>query len=218
MFNLQKRFRFSGSMLIAILAAGTIHSSPVVRAQSLPSLVRTVFVPANAVSFTLSLEKNKWGVREKIRVNYRIENVTQGSLYVPLGFESTACLDLGPPHVWSWFENSKGRHFEPGYGASCGSTVGTSPTLTERMNRGTVLLHPGEHLDGTLQMDPTMFGGLPPGSYRIEVVLRGWKGDEFTDAQLTELAKMGSPFLRGEVPASVKIQLIPEHFFEFAGR
>jgi hypothetical protein len=77
------------------------------------------------------------------------------------------------------------------------------------MSKGTVLLRAGEHFDGILQMDPQISGGLKPGQYRIEAVLRGWKGDEFTDAQLAELAKMGNPFLRGEVPASVRITLIP---------
>lgn len=198
-----------GSMVIAILTVGAFTLSPVVRAQSSLSLVRTVFVPSNDVSFTISLAKNTFGVREEIPVKYRVENISNGALYIPRGFEVTACLDIGPPHIWGWFENSAGRHFEPGYGLSCAHGPGPAPTLTERISKGTVLLHPREHFDGTLQLDPRFFGGLPIGSYRIEAVLRGWKGDEFTDAELAELMKMGSPFLRGEVPSSVKIQLIP---------
>jgi hypothetical protein len=77
------------------------------------------------------------------------------------------------------------------------------------MTKGTVLLRPSEHFDGMLQLDAQIFGGLPPGPYRIESALRGWRGDEFTDAQLAELAKMGNPFLLGEVPASARITLIP---------
>jgi hypothetical protein len=205
----RSHFHFLSCMLIAVLVAGIFLPGPVVRAQSSPNLVRTVFVPSNDVSFTLSLERNKFGVREKIPVKYRIENVSSGSLYIPRGFESTACLDIGPPHVWGWFENGSGQHFHLGYGTSCGSTPGVFPSITDRMTKGTVLLRPGEHFDGILQLDPQMSGGLPPGPYRIEAVLRGWKGDEFTDTQLAELAKVGSPFLLGEVPATVKIQLIP---------
>jgi hypothetical protein len=77
------------------------------------------------------------------------------------------------------------------------------------MVKGTALLQPGEHFDGTLQLDPTMYGGLPRGSYRIEVTLRGWKNDDFTSAELDELAKLGSPFLRDEVTASARITLSP---------
>jgi hypothetical protein len=198
-----------GSMLIAALTVNALAPGPVVRAQSSLNLVRTVFVPSNDVSFTISLEKKMFGVREKIPVRYRIENVSNGSLYIPRGFESTACLDIGPPHVWGWFENSSGQHFDLGYGASCGSTPGVFPSITERMTRGTVLLRPSEHFDGMLQLDAQIFGGLPPGPYRIESALRGWRGDEFTDAQLAELAKMRNPFLRGEVPASARITLTP---------
>ena len=198
-----------GSILIAALAAGVFMPGPVVRAQTSPRLLQTVFVPASGVSFTLRLEKTMFGVREKIPVTYRIENVSRASLYVPRGFEVTACLDIGPPHITGGFESNAGKRFEPGFGVSCGGTPGVFPSLSERMSNGTVLLRPGESVDGMLQMDPTMFGGLPPGAYRIVAVLRGWKGDEFTDAQLAELAKMGSPFLRGEVPASATIMLIP---------
>jgi len=76
------------------------------------------------------------------------------------------------------------------------------------MSKGAVLLHPGEHLEGTLNLD-LRWPGLPPGAYRIGVVLTGWKGNEFTDAELAELAKMGSPFLSGEVPATVLITVTP---------
>jgi len=49
---------------------------------------------------------------------------------------------------------------------------------------------------------------LPVGAYRIEATLTGWSDDKFTDAERMELAKMGSPFLRGEVPASTRITLL----------
>jgi hypothetical protein len=189
-------------MFLAV-ALLTFTPGSIVHAQSAPSLFRTVFTPANDVLFTLSPVKDKFGVGGKIAVNYRIENVSNHSLYVPRGWESTACLNIGPPHVWAWFENNAGEHFEPGYGVSCAGTPGVTPTLTERMTKGTVLVRPGEHVDGTLELSFP----LSPGAYRFEAVLRGWKGDEFSEAELAELAKMGSPFLRGEVPASIRITL-----------
>jgi hypothetical protein len=202
-------FYFFGSILIAVLGASALMPGPAVRAQSTLDRGRTTFAPANSVSFTLALEKNVFGVRESIPVKYRIENVSNSFVYVPRGFEITGCLHIGPPPVSGSFVNSEGKHFAPGYGTSCGGTPGVFDTLTQRMSIGTVLLHPGEQVDGILQLDPTMFGGLPPGRYRVEAVLRGWNSNEFTDAELAELATMGSPFLRGEVLASIKIQLIP---------
>jgi hypothetical protein len=185
---------FHGVLVVTIVCM-VLRASPLAQ--------KNIFVPANDVSFVLSPGENSYGVREQIIVKYQIVNVSNGALFVPRGFEATVCLGLGPPHVWAGFENSSGQHFVPGYGASCSSTPGAAlPTVTERMSKGAVLLKPGEHLDGMLQLDPTMFGGLPPGAYRIEAVLRGWQGDEFTDSDWTELAKMGSPFLRGEVHAS----------------
>ena len=77
------------------------------------------------------------------------------------------------------------------------------------MSQEAVLLRPGEHLDGTFRLDTTLFGGLKPGKYRIEATLSGWKESEFTDAGLNELAKMGHPFIRGQVPASMSITLTP---------
>jgi len=75
------------------------------------------------------------------------------------------------------------------------------------MRKEAVLLKPGEHLDGTLRLDTKLFGGLKPGAYRIEAALSGWTEEKFSDAERSELARMGSPFLRGEVPDSVRIKL-----------
>jgi hypothetical protein len=172
---------------------------------------KETFVPANDISFAISTERKNYGVRDRISVQYRIVNVGSGSLYVPRGFEATVCLD-GPraaPHVRGGFENSAGKHFRPGYGASCGGTPGVEPpTVNERMSKVAVLLHPGEHLDGRFELDPAMFH-LPPGEYRIEATLYGWKDDEFSDAERIELPKIGVPLLSGEAPASTRVELLP---------
>jgi hypothetical protein len=171
---------------------------------------KETFVPANDVSFSISTGRSNYGVREQITVKYQITNVSNGSVYVPRGFEATACLD-GPqarPHVRAFFENSAGKHFYPGYGVSCGGTPGAAPPrVTERMSKVAVLLRPGEHLDGVLQLSPAMFH-LPPGEYRIEAVLYGWTDSDFSDAERMELEKTGSPLLRGEAPASAHITLL----------
>lgn len=166
------------------------------------------FVPANDVSFTISTDRNDYSAGEQIVVKYQITNISNHPLYVPLGFQQTACLDMNhTPHIRGWFENSAGRHFTPGYGVSCGGTPGApQPTVTQRMNRTAVLLRPGEHLDGVVELSPAMFS-LPPGAYRIEATLTGWDSGKYTDSERTELAQMGNPFLEGDVPASMRVNL-----------
>ena len=51
--------------------------------------------------------------------------------------------------------------------------------------------------------------GLPDGEYRIEANLSGWTQEQFTDAELSELARLAHPLMRGEIPASVRIRLRP---------
>jgi hypothetical protein len=168
---------------------------------------QTTFVPANDVSFTISTGRNDYGAGEQIVVKYQITNISNHPLYVPLGFQQTACLDINHgPHIWGWFENSAGRHFTPGYGGSCGSTPGAVLTIAQRMNGAAALLRPGEHLDGVLQLNPAMFS-LPPGAYRIEATLTGWDPRKYTDAERTELEQIGNPFIEGEVPASMRVNL-----------
>jgi hypothetical protein len=75
------------------------------------------------------------------------------------------------------------------------------------MSKEAVLLKPGEHLDGTLLLDTKLFGGLKPGAYRVEAALTGWDEEKFTDAERSELARMGSPFMAGEVPDSIRVTL-----------
>ena len=100
-------------------------------------------------------------------------------------------------------------NFIPGYAGSC-SESSNPKTVSKRMNKEAVLLKPGEHLDGILRLDTKLFSGLKPGVYRIEAVLWSWRDEKFTDAERSELARMGHPFLRGEVPNSTSVTLTPD--------
>jgi hypothetical protein len=161
------------------------------------------FVPANDVSFTISTERSSYRVGEQITLKYRITNISNAPLYAPQKWEVTC---PGGPHVWAWFENSSGHHFVGGYSGSCSNNP---KTVSERMGKEAVLLKPGEHIDDTFQLDTTLFGGLKPGEYRIEATLNGWTEEKFTDAERSELERMGNPFLRGEAPASMRVTLTP---------
>jgi hypothetical protein len=166
---------------------------------------REVFAPPNDVSLTVSTERRTYRTGEEITLKYRVTNISNAPLYVPREWEAKCPTT---PHVWAWFENSSGQHFVPGYGGSC-SPSSNSPTIRGRMSREAVLLKAGGHLDGTFQMKTTLFDGLKPGAYRIEAVLSGSAEEKFTVAERSELARMPHPFLRGEVPSTVRITLAP---------
>lgn len=169
---------------------------------------KELFVPVSDVSFTITSEKADNSAGDQIVVRYQITNISNHPLYVPRGFQATACLEKGgAPHIRGWFEDRTGRHFTPGYGVSCAGTPGAPPpTIIQRMNGAAVLLGPGENLKGQLQLNPAMFR-LPPGAYRIKAILTGWQSDKFTDAERAELEQMGNPFLEGETPASTVVSL-----------
>ena len=168
---------------------------------------KQTFDPANDVSFRVSTERSSYRAGEQIPLKYKITNISNAPLYAPREWEQ--CPRVGP-HIWAWFENSSGQHFVPGYAGSCLSSPNGKPEpVGERMSKEAVLLRPGEHLDGTLRLDTTLFGGLKPGVYRIEAGLSGWSEEKFTDAELSDLSRMVYPFLRGEVPVSVRITLAP---------
>lgn len=147
-----------------------------------------IFAPAENVSFTISTERRANFYQEQVIVKYQITNVGRASLYVPRS-QGASCLD--------------GMHFNAWF---VGQPAGPGPTLSERMKQSAILLRPGEHVDGTLIADPR-WSNLPPGKYRIEAALWGWKEAEFSQAERNELAAMGNPFLKGEKHASIPITL-----------
>lgn len=166
---------------------------------------KETFVPANDVSFSISAGRQNYRAGERIHLRYRITNVSNAALYVPREWEVKCPAN---PHIWAWFENSSGQHFIPGYGGSCSPEI-NSQSIRERMSKEAVLLNPKEHVDGTFELDTTLFGGLKPGVYRIEAQLSGWSERQFTSAELSALTLMPGRFMRGEVPSSIRITLLP---------
>jgi hypothetical protein len=160
-----------------------------------------VFVPANDVSFTISTDRKSYPAADNIIVRYEIKNISNRALFVPRGQWSVTCP--ASPHLWIWFEDSFGKHFIGGWAGSCS---GEPKTMSERMQREAVLLRPTECIEGKLMLDPKVFQ-LKPGEYRIEASLDGWKDVDFNQQQRRELTTLGYPFLRGEVPTSIRIAL-----------
>jgi hypothetical protein len=163
---------------------------------------KQTFAPANDVSFKISTASTTCRAGESIALKYSVKNISNAPLFVPREWEA---ICPASPHLWAWFEDSSGKHFVPGYGGSCS---GGPKTVSERMSKEAVLLKPGEHLDGTFLLDTKLFG-LKPGRYRVEATLSGWTEEKFTDAERSELTRMSSPFMTGEVPDSIRITLAP---------
>ncbi len=201
---------FIGGAMLAPLAA---------RGQWVTSPAWTIFAPSPDVSFAISTDGTTYSTRQIIVVRYRIMNVANRALYVPRNRQER-CPTV-EAHVMVWLEDPAGRYSASSSGMinttkngigefSC---TGSEPreTLTERMSREAVLLAPGEHIDGNLLVSgpsgPALPNGLPTGGYRIEAILYGWTYEQFTEAEIAELAKMQHPFLRGETPASVAVTL-----------
>jgi hypothetical protein len=189
-----------------VLAVTSLAAASPVRPQWVTTPAWTFFAPANDVAFTISTERKTYSVREAFTLKYRIVNISGRALYAPRTW-SVTCPAF--PHVMAWFEDSAGRHSGSGYGGSCQPVT---LTLAERIVREAVLLKPGEHLDGTIPLDPTGAGGLPPYAYRLEATLHGWNSSGFaalTDEEQRELPTLGAPLLRGEIPTSIRLTLKP---------
>jgi hypothetical protein len=144
-------------------------------------------------------------VRDTIELTYRIVNTGKAPVYVPRGFEATACLGMDRMvYILPWIEDPQGRSWGgTAYGASCGSTPGSRLSSTERLNRGAVLLPPGEAVIGTLPA--ALRPSSPPGNYLVGASLHGWTTDDFDAPALEQIKQEGASLLTGEVKASVTI-------------
>jgi hypothetical protein len=80
-------------------------------------------------------------------------------------------------------------------------------SLSERMRRDALLLKPSQAATGSFTLDSSVLeDSLKPGAYRLEAVLYGWN-QPYDNSQLSELARMGAPFLIGESNASLIVEL-----------
>jgi hypothetical protein len=190
------------SLLVGLCAAAAVvNGHAAVGAQWFATPYWTTFAPANDVLFIISTDQMNYLTSASITVKYEIVNVYSKPLFVPQHVEML-CPPV--PHVIAWLESADGHYGASSErGASCGKV---QQTVTQRMTSGAILLKAGGHTNGTLTLTPR---GLPLGEYRLEAVLSGWKPEDFSATEQGELAKMGAPFLRGEVPASVAIRLTP---------
>jgi len=164
------------------------------------------FVHNSDIQFKIRTDHRAYHIGDTIIIHYTIKNISNGSLYVPASQWEIKCGNN--PHLWSLLEDSSGKHYEPGFAGSC---LGPDPIdrmrVSERMKKDALLLRPGQVASGSFSFDSEVFAaGLKPGVYRLEALLYGWN-QRFQDAQLSELAGMGSPFLIGESAASSTVEL-----------
>lgn len=164
------------------------------------------FVHGSDIQFRIRIDRKTYKIGDKIAIRYSIKNVSNGPLYVPARQWGIKCGDN--PHLWSLIEDSSGKHYEPGFGGSClFPNQIDSMSVSERMRSDALLLKPGHVVAGSFSFDSSVFAAnLMPGRYRLEAFLYGWN-QRFDDSQLSELLKMGSPFLVGESAASLPFEL-----------
>ena len=161
-------------------------------------------VHGSDVALTIRTDQERYAVEDPIVVRYTIKNMSNAALFVPKSQWDVRCGD--PPHLWARLEDNRGKHYEPGYAFSC---LGPRPedrmSISERMGKDAVLLKPGQALQGSFTFESKIFH-LKPGSYRLEAVLYGWN-QPFSDSELSELSKIGAPFLTGEDHANTQAAL-----------
>jgi hypothetical protein len=164
------------------------------------------FVHGSDIRFSVRTDRRSYNVGDLIIIHYTIKNVSNSALYVPATQWEIKCGNN--PHFWSRFEDHSGKHYEPGYAGSC---LGPNPvdrmSLSERMRRDALLLKPSQAATGSFTLDSSVLeDSLKPGAYRLEAVLYGWN-QPYDNSQLSELARMGAPFLIGESNASLIVEL-----------
>jgi hypothetical protein len=163
------------------------------------------FVHGSDVAFAIRTDKTKYVMGEAIIIRYTVKNVSNGALFVPKSQWGIRCGD--PPHLWARLEDDSGKHYEPGYAGSC---LGPSPedrmSVSVRMQKDAVLVKAGQAVHGSFTFEPKVLSDLKPGSYQLEVVLYGWNLSLNT-SELSELNRMGAPFLIGETHATTNVEL-----------
>jgi hypothetical protein len=163
-----------------------------------------VFVPANDVSLSILTPQKQYKAGEMVVLSYRITNISNAPLYVPRAWEAKC---PSRQHFSVWFENEAGEHLFTGYIAGNCIPAEGPKTVINRMTKEAVLLRPSEYLEGKYPINTATFDFLKPGTYRFEALLSCWQQEEFTPQDQGELAEMKWPFVRGDVPASIKIVL-----------
>jgi hypothetical protein len=163
------------------------------------------FVHGSDVVFAIRADQKKYVIGDPIIIRYTVKNVSNGSLFVPRSQWDIRCGD--PPHLWARLEDQSGKHYEPGFGGSClGPSLEDGMSISERMQKDAVLVKPGQVVHGSFAFQPKVFSDLKAGYYRLEAVLYGWNLS-FNTSELSELHKMGAPFLIGETQATTRIEL-----------
>ena len=169
-----------------------------------PIQAQQPFVHGSDVALTIRTDQKRYAVEDPIVVRYTIRNVSNAALFVPKSQWDVRCGD--PPHFWARLEDNQGKHYEPGYAFSC---LGPRPedrmSISERMGKDAVLLRQGQALQGSFTFESKIFH-LKPGFYRLEAVLYGWN-QPFSESELSELSRIGAPFLIGEDQANTRVEL-----------
>ncbi len=158
-----------------------------------------LFQTPTAVRLTVSTDKRTYKIGEKIVASYRLQNVGNRKLFVPVRF-SADC----PPtvHLITELRDESGNVMRGGYIGDCSPR--SFPSRLEQVKAGSKLLSPGDQYAPGETFDTQ---GLEPGLYRVAAKFTGWKPTEFADTDREELRQFGVPVLTGTLRSSVTIRL-----------
>ena len=158
-----------------------------------------VFQSYKAVRLTVSTDKRRYKIGERIVASYRLQNIGNEKLFVPVRFSA----DCMPKVRWiTGLQDESGRSMPSGYVGDCMPRSFSSGL--EKIKADSKLLSPGEQYapEETFQTQ-----GLNPGLYRVIVRLHAWKPAELSDPDRQELREFGVRVLTGNLNSSVVIRL-----------
>jgi len=163
------------------------------------SLSAQLFQSSEAARLAVSTDKRAYRVGEKIVATYRLQNVGNGKLFVPVRFSSDC-----PPKVRliTDLQDNSGKAVAGGLIGDCSPHHFVS--ILEKIQADSKLLSPGQQYAPEETFDTR---GLEPGLYKVTARLTAWEKTDFTEADREELRQLGEPILGGTLNASVTVRL-----------
>ena len=160
-----------------------------------------LFQNSRVVRLTVSTDKPTYRSGEKVVASYRLQNVGDRKLFVPVRF-SADCISK--PRWSTQLRHQAERQMPNGMVGDC--HMQSFPDFLEKLKADSKLLSPGQHYAPEETFDTT---GLKPGFYRVTAHVAAWKPTDFTEADRQELCQLGEPLLTGTLSSSVTIRLVP---------
>jgi hypothetical protein len=162
--------------------------------------------PSN-ITLVASTARPTYTLRDTIPVTYQVTNIGKAPIYIPKGFEATACLNLArAAYIFAWLDDAGGRRSSAGYGSSCAMSIPpVRLSLSEKLSRGAMLLAPGDRQDGALQV--ALHPLAVAGRANLGIDLHAWATSDFDAVERAQLKSQGVVLLDRDVTTTVAVTL-----------